>query len=198
MFRHRILDSFQDYPPFQSATKSSFSDLCYFSRCHAHKTNKLQVERLLSTCSLFWLCFLLAAHGNTRLTAVITGEQSQRVIPRCHFFGCRGGQRFQRCHLIAIFLPVHGLQRHLVTGLQIGQPAEVPLVIMSRNDQIFRIGTAGIAADSIRCLFIANSHYNCRGEPYSSSLQWFDLFFELFFTESHPKAACQAHCGDHQ
>ena len=24
MFRHRILDAFQDYPPFQSATKSSF------------------------------------------------------------------------------------------------------------------------------------------------------------------------------
>ena len=171
MFRHRILDAFQDYPPFQSATKSSVSDLCYSSRCHAHKTNKLQVERLLSTCSLFWLGFLLAAHGNTRLTAVITGEQSQRVIPCCHFFGCRGCQRFQRCYLIAIFLPVHGLQRHLVTGLQIGQPAEGLFVIMSRNDQIFRICTAGIAADSIRCLFIANSHYNCRGEPYSSSLQ---------------------------
>lgn len=198
MFRHRILDAFQDYPPFQSATKSSFSDLCYSSRCHAHKTNKLQVERSHPTRSLFWLCFLLAAHGNTRLTAVITGEQCQRVIPCCHFFGCRGGQRFQRCYLIAIFLPVHGLQRHLVTGLQIGQPAEVFLVIMSRNDQIFRICTAGIAADSIRCLFIANSHYNCRGEPYSSSLQWFDLFFELLFTESHPKAACQAQRGDHQ
>lgn len=69
---------------------------------------------------------------------------------------------------------------------------------MSRNDQIFRICTAGIAADSIRCLFIANSHYNCRGEPYSSSLQWFDLFSELLFTESHPKAACQAQRGDHQ
>ena len=106
--------------------------------------------------------------------------------------------RHLRCHLIAIFLSVHGLQRHLVTGLQIGQPAEVFLVIMSRNEQIFRICTAGISADSIRCLFIANSHYNCRGEPYSSSLQWLDLFSELLFTESHPKAACQAHCGDHQ
>lgn len=159
MFRHRILDFFQDYPPFQSATKSSFSDLCYSSRCHAHKTNKLQVERLPPTCSLFWLCFLLAAHSNTRMTAVITGEQSQRVIPCCHFFGCRGGQRFQRCHLIAIFLPVHGLQRHLIAGLQIGKPTEMTPVIMSRNDQIFRICTAGIAADSIRCLFITNSHY---------------------------------------
>ena len=45
MFRHRILDAFQEYPPFQSATKSSFSDLCYSSRCHAHKTNKNRKKR---------------------------------------------------------------------------------------------------------------------------------------------------------
>lgn len=117
VFRHRILDAFQEYPPFQSATKSSFLAMCYFTRCHAHQPNKLQVGRSHPTRSLFWLCFLLAAHGNTRLTAAITGEQCQRVIPRCHFFCCRGGQRFQRCHLIALFLPVHGLQRDLVTGL---------------------------------------------------------------------------------
>ena len=114
------------------------------------------------------------------------------------FLSVWGGQRFQRCHLIAIFLPVHGLQRHRITGLQIGQLAKVPLVIMSRNDQIFRICTAGIAADSIRCLFIANSHYNCRGEPYSSSLQWLDLFSELLFAELRPKTACHAQRGDHQ
>ena len=149
VFRHRIFYVFQEYPLFQSATKSSFLDLCYSSRCHVHKTNKPQVGRSHPTRSLFWL-------GQYR--TILSADTAAAA-------------RHLRCHLIAPFLPVHSLQRHLVTGLQIGQLAEVSLVIMSRNDQIFRICTAGIAADSIRCLFIANFHYNCRGEPYSSSLQ---------------------------
>lgn len=82
----------------------------------AQNDNGLSDNDVLS-CSLFWLCFLLAAHSDTRLTAVIAGKECQGVIARRHFFCCRGGQRFQRCHLIAIFLPVHGLQRHLIAGL---------------------------------------------------------------------------------
>ena len=82
----------------------------------AQNDNGLSDNDVLS-CSLFWLCFLLAAHSDTRLTAVIAGKECQGVIARRHLFCCRGGQRFQRCHLIAIFLPVHGLQRHLIAGL---------------------------------------------------------------------------------
>ena len=95
VFRHRILDAFQDYPPFQSATKSSFWDLCYSSRCHVHKTNKPQVGRSHPTRSLFWL-------GQYR--TILSADTAAAA-------------RHLRCHLIALFLPVHGLQRHLVTGL---------------------------------------------------------------------------------
>ena len=145
MFRHRILDAFQEYPPFQSATKSSFSDLCYSSRCHAHKTNKLQVERLLSTCSLFWLYFLLAAHGNTRLTAVITGEQCQRVMPPPSFLWLPWRSAFPALppdSNIPRPVPMVAASPHR-RAVKFGQLAKVPLVIMSRNDQIFRICTAG-------------------------------------------------------
>jgi len=39
VFRHRIFYAFQEYPPFQSATKSSFLVMCYFTRCHANQTS---------------------------------------------------------------------------------------------------------------------------------------------------------------
>jgi hypothetical protein len=95
VFRHRIFYAFQEYPLFQSATKSSFLDLCYSSRCHVHKTNKPQVGRSHPTRSLFWL-------GQYR--TILSADTAAAA-------------RHLRCHLIAPFLPVHGLQRHRISGL---------------------------------------------------------------------------------
>lgn len=98
--------------------------------------NKLQVRRFRLSCSLLILFVQLTAHSDTCLTAVIAGKECQWVIARRHLFHCGFSQCFQLCHLIGVLFSIHGLQRDLIAGLQIGKPTEMTLVIMSRNDQI--------------------------------------------------------------
>lgn len=65
----------------------------------APNKNKLQVRFFRPSCSLFLLWVQLAAHSDTRLTAVIAGKQCQGVY--CKYCS------FERCYCtLPIFVPI--------------------------------------------------------------------------------------------
>lgn len=77
-----------------------------------------------------------AAQGDSCLSAVVTGEQSQGIVSRYHiFYGC-GGEGFRRIGFIFIYTAVYIGKYYLAAFSDIFKSAEVGVIIMTGYYQV--------------------------------------------------------------